>query len=226
MKRHNVLLNYFSAMHDALGPSNWWPGENPFEIAVGAILTQNTNWANVEKAIANLRSENLLTPAAMAVLNEDELAEHIRPAGFFRLKAARMGNFLRFLRHRAPSPEALHNPAMDFLRNLNMEDLRDDLLGVKGIGPETADCILLYALEYPSFVADAYTARLLHRHGHLPQDAPYNELRDFFMDTLPPDVETFNEYHALIVRVGKAWCKKRAPKCRECPLSSFLDQAP
>ncbi|MFW5487949.1 MAG: endonuclease III domain-containing protein [Desulfovibrio sp.] len=226
MQRHNLLLNYFSAMHDALGPSNWWPGDSPFEIAVGAVLTQNTNWGNVEKAMNNLRAEKLLTPAAMTTLTENELAERIRPAGFFRLKSARLGNLLRFLRCRAPSSEALSEPSLAFLREQDMDSLRDDLLNIKGIGPETADSILLYALEYPSFVADAYTARLLHRHGHLPPDAPYNELRDFFMDTLPPDVATFNEYHALIVRVGKTWCKKSSPKCGECPLSSFLDQMP
>lgn len=213
-------------MHDALGPSNWWPGDSPFEIATGAILTQNTNWTNVEKAIANLRDDALLTPAAMARLSEDELAERIRPAGFFRLKANRLNNFLRFLKERAPSPDALSVPDMDFLRTQDMDALRHDLLSVKGIGPETADCILLYALEYPSFVADAYTARLLHRHGHLPAEAPYDELRDFFMDAIPPDVLRFNEYHALIVRVGKNWCKKRAPKCDECPLRGFLDQLP
>jgi endonuclease-3 related protein len=216
VKRRGLLLAYYEAMAEALGPSRWWPGDTPFEIAIGAILTQNTAWPNVEKAIANLRTAGLLDAAALSELPVAKLEELIRPAGFFRIKAARVRNFLAFLDNAC---------AMDLerLRATDTDALRRSLLQVCGIGPETADSILLYALGHPTFVVDAYTRRILHRHMIVPEDVGYDELRDVFMDALPPDPGLFNEYHALIVRTGKTWCAKKAGKCRSCPLCRFLE---
>ncbi|WP_028576837.1 endonuclease III domain-containing protein [Desulfomicrobium escambiense] len=216
MKRRGLLLAYYDAMAAALGPSRWWPGDTPFEIALGAILTQNTAWSNVEKAIANLRAAGLLSARELRDLPVTELEELIRPAGFFRIKAVRLRNFLNFL-------EDACDLDLERLRDADTKALRDSLLRVSGIGPETADSILLYALGHPTFVVDAYTRRIFHRHMLVPEDVGYEELRDIFMDALPPDATLFNEFHALIVRTGKAWCAKKEGKCRTCPLSRFLD---
>jgi endonuclease III related protein len=209
-----LLLNLFSTMLDRLGPSHWWPGETPFEISVGAILTQNTNWRNVEKAIWNLKSEQLLAPERLYSIPQEQLAELIRPAGYFRIKASRLKAFLHFLRHECRFD-------MEQLRGRPDGQLRGMLLGVNGIGPETADSILLYALEKPSFVVDAYTRRILSRHGLVDEEIAYDALRGFFMDSLPSDVRLYNEYHALLVRVGKGWCGRKQGACHGCPLSSF-----
>jgi endonuclease-3 related protein len=215
MTRRDLLLGYYQAMLAELGPSHWWPGQTPFEIALGAILTQNTAWTNVEKALHNLRVRDLLTAPALQTLSAEDLAELIRPSGAFRVKAVRVGHFLAFLR-------ASCDLDMTGLRSRDMAGLRRDLLGVPGIGPETADSILLYALDMPSFVVDAYTRRILSRHGLVSEDIGYAELRAFFMDALPDDAELFNEFHALIVRTGKAWCAKKQGRCQSCPLSSQL----
>ncbi len=206
----------YGAMLDDLGPSHWWPGETPFEIAVGAILTQNTKWANVSKAIKNLKEAEVLEAKSMYRLSMEELAELIRPAGYFRLKAKRLHHFLAFLRSSCRFD-------MDLLPAKGLGALRSTLLGVNGIGPETADSILLYALKKPSFVVDAYTARICQRHGLVPEDVSYEELRDFFMDVLTPDIRLFNEFHALFVRVGAGWCKKSKTLCATCPLKSFME---
>ncbi len=206
----------YGAMLDHLGPSHWWPGETRFEIAVGAILTQNTNWGNVSKAIRNLKEASVLDAKSMYALNQEELAELIRPAGYFRLKAKRLHHFLTFLR-------ASCGFDMEELLDRELDDLRCALLEVNGIGPETADSILLYALDKPSFVVDAYTARMMQRHGLVPEDIMYPELREFFMDVLSPDIRLFNEFHALIVRVGAGWCKKKQPQCTSCPLGEFME---
>jgi len=216
MNRVNLLLNMYGSMLEALGPSCWWPGETPFEVAVGAILTQNTNWRNVEKAINNLRRAQVLTAQKLYGLPEENLAELIRPAGFFRLKAARLKHFLEFLKDEC-------DLELSALASQDLETLRPKLLNVKGIGPETADSILLYALNMPSFVVDAYTGRVLNRHCLIPEDAPYEEIRSFFMDVLDPDTELYNEYHALLVRVGKNWCKTKKPLCGQCPLNTYLE---
>lgn len=216
MKRHALLTRYYEAMLAELGPSRWWPGRTPFEVALGAILTQNTAWANVEKAVHNLLEQGLLDPLALQRLPDEELSALIRPAGAFRVKTVRVRNFLRFLHESCDSDMAR-------LRERDVDALRGDLLRVSGIGPETADSILLYALDLPSFVVDAYTRRILTRHGLVSEDIGYEELRQFFMDALPPDVPLFNEYHALIVRTGKGWCAKKSGKCQSCPLACFLE---
>ncbi|MEW5774112.1 MAG: endonuclease III domain-containing protein [Thermodesulfobacteriota bacterium] len=217
MNRRSLLYAMYDAMLEALGPSHWWPGETPFEVAVGAILTQNTNWGNTARAIANLRAAGVLEPAALDALPDSRLAELIRPAGYFRLKAARLKNFLRFLRNEA-------GLSLAALNGKGLATLRPKLLEVKGVGPETADSILLYALGKPTFVVDAYTRRILSRHAMIAEDAGYDEMRDLFMDALDPDPALFNEYHALLVRVGKDFCRPKAPRCPACPLASFLER--
>jgi len=219
MTRQTLLLNYYNAMLAELGPSRWWPGETPFEIALGAILTQNTAWANVEKALQGLRARGLLSAPALAALPEGELAELIRPAGAFRVKAGRVRNFLAFLRRSCGLD-------LDRLRDADPYRLRRDLLAVSGIGPETADSILLYALDMPTFVVDAYTHRIFNRHLLVPEDVGYEELREFFMDALPADSRLFDEFHALIVRTGKGWCDRKAGKCPSCPLAHLLREPP
>ncbi|WP_420842848.1 endonuclease III domain-containing protein [Desulfovibrio mangrovi] len=216
MSRADLLLNMYQSMLDRLGPSHWWPGETPFEVAVGAILTQNTNWGNVERAIANITASGSLSPHAMLALPDAELAELIRPSGYYNMKAKRLKAFLLWLQECCESD-------ITRLGNLDAESARKALLSVKGIGPETADSIALYAASLPTFVVDAYTLRIFSRHGLVPEDTDYHTLRDFFMDVLPHDVALFNEFHALIVRVGKEWCRKGSPRCEECPLGSFLE---
>lgn len=223
MKRRETLFTYYRAMSAGLGPSGWWPGQTPFEIALGAILTQNTAWSNVEKALHNLRQAGLLDPGALSRLAEEDLAELIRPSGFFRIKAARVRNFLQFLDGDGDGDGA-GGPGLETLQGRSLEELRPALLGISGIGPETADSILLYALGLPSFVVDAYTRRIFSRHGLIPEGMGYEDLRAFFMDALPHDAPLYNEYHALIVRTGKGWCAKREGKCRQCPLAPLLER--
>ncbi len=202
-------------MLDHFGPQRWWPGDSPFEIAVGAILTQNTNWQNVARAIENLKRERLLEPHAIDRLALDELAEHIRPAGYFRLKAKRLKNFVRWLVER-------FDGNMQSLADCSVGALREDLLSVNGIGPETADSILLYAVGKPTFVVDAYTHRIAVRHGWIEPEAGYDDLKEYFESRLPNDVATLNEMHALLVEVGKQFCRPREARCDACPLKPFL----
>lgn len=215
MSRSAAINGMYHAMLDALGPSRWWPGDTPFEIAVGAILTQNTNWGNVEKAIAALKARDLLTAPAMYALDTAELAELIRPAGYYNVKAVRLRNFLDFLKDEAEFE-------IGSLKVHALDELRARLLAISGIGPETADSILLYALDMPTFVVDAYTHRMMRRHGLVHDDVDYHELQALFVDALPEDVALYNEYHALIVRTGKEWCRKKAGLCEACPLQPFL----
>lgn len=195
------------------GPQHWWPGETPLEITVGAVLTQNTNWHNVEKAIANLKEYGLLSLPALTEIPTEILAEHIKPAGYFNLKAKRLKNLCT----------AIGQDDADLTRFFakDLDTLRHDLLAVKGIGPETADAIILYAAAKPIFVIDAYTHRILLRHDLIWEECDYHEMQDLFMTTLPEEAALYNEYHALLVRVGKEFCLKRAPKCSECPLAGL-----
>lgn len=207
-------------MLDQLGPSGWWPGQTPFEIAVGAILTQNTNWSNVTKAVGNLAEVGALEPASLRVLPLERLEELIRPSGYYRMKARKLHAFLDFLEEECGGAA---DAALSGLQGLDWRELRPRLLGVKGIGPETADSILCYALGQPVFVVDAYTARICSRHGLIPEEVVYDELQALFMDKLEPDAALCNEFHALLVRVGHGWCAKQKQRCRGCPLESFLE---
>ncbi|MFU2209585.1 endonuclease III domain-containing protein [Solidesulfovibrio sp. C21] len=215
MKRRELFLAMHRAMLDALGPSGWWPADSAFEMAVGAILTQNTNWANVVRAIDNLKAAGRFSAEALYALPADELAELIKPAGYFRVKAARLRNLLALIVQELGGD--ITTLAAD-----GLDAARERLLMVKGVGPETADSILLYGLSLPSFVVDAYTARICNRHALAPEDAGYEELRELFMDALPEDTALYNEFHALLVRVGNGWCRPRAPRCDTCPLGAFL----
>ena len=210
-----VLLDMFWRLFDHFGPQYWWPGQTPFEIAVGAILTQNTNWQNVEKAICNLKKHKLLEPRAILELPPSLLAELIRPAGYYNIKAKRVKCFVKFL-------EDVFQGSMELMAEAETAELRRMLLEIHGIGPETADSILLYALEKPVFVVDAYTVRALSHHELIdPESADYHDIQELFMNNLPVDTCLFNEYHALFVRLGKDFCKKRRPVCQKCPLENF-----
>ncbi|MHC4567070.1 MAG: endonuclease III domain-containing protein [Planctomycetota bacterium] len=205
-----TLTEIYQLLHDAFGSQNWWPGETRLEIIVGAILTQNTNWRNVEKAIVNLKSAACLDAEVLHGVGAAQLAELIRPAGYYNIKAKRLRNFMDWL---------FDNYGGDVagLEGVDTEQLREELLAIKGVGCETADSILLYALDRPVFVVDAYTARIAVRHGLIEPGADYEQLRQLFESNLPEDVGLFNEYHALLVRAGKEFCKSKA-RCDGCPL--------
>ena len=211
------LDEYFNSLFTKLGPQHWWPGKSPFEIIVGAILTQSTSWRNVEMALTNLRGEGLLTPGAIEELHIRRLQALIRSAGYWRQKARALKSFVRFLREE-------YRGSLDRMFDTPTIVLREKLLGIFGIGPETADSILLYAGQHGVFVVDAYTKRILVRHGWANEKAKYDEIRWQFERRFPGDVKTFNEFHALIVAAGKTWCRKHDPKCSECPLGRYLEE--
>jgi endonuclease-3 related protein len=206
------LQEIYSLMSERFGPQHWWPGDTPFEIMVGAVLTQNTNWKNVEKAITNLKTAGVLSFAAMSPLPKEELAEYIRPAGYYNLKTGRLHNLFSMI-------ERQWDGDLDFLLAQPVALLREQLLSVKGVGPETADSIVLYAAGQPLFVVDTYTHRILSRHEIIPEEYDYFQIQELLMDSLEEDAVLFNEYHALLVQVGKTFCKKSKPKCAACPLS-------
>ena len=207
----NTLKKIYKKLFTAFGPQHWWPGDTPFEVIVGAILTQNTAWKNVEKAIHNLKKAKVLQPKKMHDLSERELAKLIRPAGYFNIKAKRLKHFLNYLFDR-------YGGRLDRMFRKRTDALRRELLSVNGIGPETADSILLYAGNHPVFVVDAYTKRIFSRHQIIKEDTDYHDIQKLFVDNLPHDVKIFNEYHALIVSIGKDFCRNRKPLCSRCPL--------
>lgn len=225
-RRRVVLEDMYAAMFAHLGSSDWWPAKSPFEVALGAILTQNTAWTNVEKALTLLEAATGLVPDAVAALVQGELEEAIRPSGFFRQKSKKICNFIELLDRYGGLGHGEADASLVCFAPFDVAFLREEFLGVSGIGPETADSILLYALNRPVFVVDAYTKRMFHRHGLVAETTTYAELQEFFMDALPEDAALFNEYHALIVRTGKDFCRKTKPRCGDCPLRSFLDYAP
>ncbi len=204
------LQQLFDRLLAAYGPQHWWPGDTPFEIMVGAILTQNTAWGNVEKAIANLKDNQALDPSTLVETPHDRLAAWLKPSGYFNIKATRLRNFCRWY---------LAQGGFEALADWPTAELRHGLLSVKGVGPETADDMLLYAFERPVFVIDAYTRRLFSRLGLLDGEAGYETLRHQVETALPADVALFNEFHALIVRHAKEACRKR-PLCEACPLAA------
>ncbi|MBN1353940.1 MAG: endonuclease III domain-containing protein [Candidatus Omnitrophica bacterium] len=214
MKNREIILDIYKKLYAHFGPQHWWPAKSSFEVMVGAILTQNAAWSNVEKAIHNLKKKKLLSPERMRVTPLSRLAGLVRPSGFYNEKARKLKTFVRFLKR-------LSGGDIKKLQKYSMPELRERLLGVKGIGEETADSILLYAVHKPVFVVDAYTKRIFSRHGLMVKDASYSSAQAFFMDNMPKQEKLFNEYHALIVETGKKYCKKRKPKCNLCPLSGL-----
>jgi endonuclease-3 related protein len=205
------ISDVYERLFAAYGPQHWWPGDSPFEVIVGAILTQGTAWTNVERALGNLRAAGALSPAALCGMDVEEIAALVRPSGFFNAKARKLKAFLDVLFGR-------FDGHLHCLLRLEMDELRGLLLNTHGIGPETADSIVLYAAGQPSFVIDAYTRRVFSRLGLLPGRDVYGPWRAMFMQALPADAGMFNEYHALIVRLGKNVCRKREPLCGECAL--------
>ena len=209
------LQDIFRLLDDFYGPLYWWPAEDRFEVIVGAVLTQNTNWKNVEKSLDTLKRADLLNFQALLNLTDTELAGLIRSSGYYNLKARRLKNLLEMF-HRD------YGGDLDLFFSDETNVARQALLEVKGIGPETADSILLYGGEHPVFVVDAYTYRLLSRHNLVPETTDYQSMQDLFMDNLVHDPVMFNQYHALIVRTAKQFCQKRAPLCEHCPLGPLL----
>ncbi len=216
--KHDILQEGFDRLLARFGPRHWWPGETPFEVMVGAILTQNTNWKNVERAIANLKRERVLAPEKMLALPPETLAELIRPAGYYRVKTGRLRSFLTYF------VDTSDGSATQMAAR-SLEELRPELLAVKGIGPETADSILLYALDKATFVIDAYTKRILLRHSLCSEEDGYYELQELMTDGLPCDIPLYNEYHALIVECAKEHCRTK-PRCDGCPLAGWNDCMP
>ena len=212
-KTAEALTVIYNRLFDRYGPQHWWPGETPFEVIIGAILTQSTAWTNVEKAIANLKDADLLDPISLDEIATEKLAALIRPSGYYNAKAAKLKAF----------DERLHDEyggSLDKLFALDTGDLRKELLSIHGIGPETADSILLYAAHRPVFVIDAYTKRIIGRLGLAPTSESYEAFQQLFMDRLPHDEGMFNEYHALLVRHGKDICRK-TPRCEGCCLAGL-----
>lgn len=207
------ILDLYDRLYAAYGPQHWWPGDSAFEVVAGAILTQSAAWTNVERALGNLKAAGALSPEGIDELPEAELARLIRPSGYYNAKARKLKAFVGLLdrEYGGDLARMLRSPP---------EELREALLRTHGIGPETADSILLYAAGQPVFVIDAYTRRIFSRLGFVPERDAYDGWQRLFVESLPLDVRLFNEYHALIVRHGKDACRKH-PACRECPLSSI-----
>ena len=218
--RATDLRRAYALMRARYGHLHWWPGETPFEVCVGAILTQNTSWSNVERAIANLKAADVLEPRRLYALPERRLATLLRPAGYFNVKTRRLRAFLRELveGYDAALPAWFAGPT---------SAVRARLLAVKGIGPETADSMLLYAGGHASFVVDAYTRRIFHRHGWCAPEASYDHLQQLCVANLnhrptPRRLDYWQDYHAQLVMVGKDFCRPRRPDCAHCPLQPLL----
>jgi len=207
------LIDIYEVLLDHYGRQGWWPGAGGFETMVGAVLTQNTNWQNVEKALGNLKRHRRLTPETIDSMETTELAQFIRPAGYFNIKARRLKNLVRWFRQE-------YDGSLEALEGCSVDQLREQLLQINGIGPETADSIILYAVGKPTFVVDSYTCRVLVRHGFINGECGYEEVKEFCESRLPAEAGLFNEFHALLVQVGKYHCKVRAD-CTNCPLEQF-----
>jgi endonuclease-3 related protein len=210
---NQALLEIYHRLFARYGPQHWWPAETPFEVIVGAILTQSTAWGNVEKAIDNLKAAKALSPQALDSLPIDNLSRLVYPSGYYNAKALKLKSFVYWLGQS-------YGHSLDRLFAEDIDRLRQGLLSVSGIGPETADSIILYAAGKPVFVIDAYTRRIFTRIGKAPNSNNYQGFQSLFMDNLPHDVRLFNEYHALLVRLGKDVCRRR-PLCQQCCLNDL-----
>ncbi|MCJ7686155.1 MAG: endonuclease III domain-containing protein [Desulfobacteraceae bacterium] len=207
------LMEMFDLLLAHFGPQNWWPAKTELEVMIGAILTQNTNWTNVEKAISNLKNKDLVSLDSLVSLSVEDLAKVIQPAGYYNIKAKRLKNLINFIFDQ-------YDGDLAGLLQEETDRLREGLLSVNGVGPETADSIILYAAKRPLFVVDAYTHRILNRHAMVGEDVTYYDLQGLFMDHLLEDAPLFNEFHALIVLAGKNYCRKN-PRCEDCPLNQW-----
>ncbi len=217
MSKHTtrgLLMDYYHTMRSHFGFRNWWPADSPFEVCVGAILTQNTAWKNVVRAIDNLKAASSLNPQSIYAMTHDQLAGLIRPAGYFNVKAKRLKNLIAHIVEE-------HGSDLDAMLTQRVGALHAALLTVNGVGYETADSIILYAAGKPVFVVDAYTKRVLVRHGFLPPDADYSTMQELFHKHIPRDAELYNDFHAQFVAVGHHFCKRK-PLCDACPLGGFL----
>ena len=210
MSTHQRIREFYSVLYEAYGSQGWWPGEDTLEIILGAILTQNTSWKNAKKAIDNLKREGLISVEGLRLISLDELAQLIRPSGYYNQKAVKVKNFIGFLVEE-------YGGDLGKMLSEDTKRFRSKLLRIRGIGPETADSILLYAAKRPVFVVDTYTYRILLRHNLIGEETTYEEIQNLFMDSLPQDTGLFNEYHALLVKLGKERCRKK-PICKGCPL--------
>jgi endonuclease-3 related protein len=210
-----LLSRYYAALHERFGPQQWWPARTRLEVILGAILTQNTAWHNATLALCNLRQSGLLSWQGLRRAGLPALEACVRPAGFCRQKARTIHNFVDWL-------DRQHAGSLHRLLSLPVEELRRQLLNLRGLGEETVDAILLYAARRPLFVADAYTRRVLARHGHISAASDYHETQEFLHAHLPPLAPLYNEFHALLVEVGKKHCKPKSPRCAGCPLEEFL----
>jgi len=211
-------MEVYQRLYDHFGPRGWWPGETPLEVAVGAILTQNVAWRNVEKAIANLKERDLLSVEALAMVDQEELEQLIIPTRYYKTKARKVRTFINHLVTR-------HKGSLERLFEGKMEQVRQEVLGLWGIGPETADSILLYAGNLSTFVVDAYTRRIFNRLGIFPEDISYDGMRDYFMHHLPEDTYLYNEYHALIDGLGNRVCFANKPDCQACPVEDLCHRS-
>lgn len=214
MRAGTDLFSIYGVLYEKFGPQGWWPGDSDFEMIVGAILTQNTAWKNVERAIANLKKAAVLSLRKLDELSIKTLTKLIRPAGYFNVKAARLKTFTQWLKK-------VSRGNIQKLKSVPLSKLRTDLLNVHGIGPETADSILLYALEKKTFVVDTYTKRIFSRHGFFSEKSEYHNVKNLFEKSLPRSQKIYNEFHALIVKIGKDFCRKK-PLCFKCPLEEDL----
>ncbi len=208
-----LIRRIYDVLFNTFGPQGWWPGDTPLEVAIGAILTQNTAWRNVEKAINNLKKEGLLDIKRLLSLSLEDLKELIRPAGFYNQKAQRLKSFLLWLLEKGGCLTEI---------NESTAEIRRELLKIRGIGKETADSILLYAMDRPVFVVDAYTKRILSRHNIIEEKADYDIVQAMFVENLPRSVALYKEYHALLVKLGKDYCKSKNPLCETCPLKTVF----
>jgi len=213
-----VLMDIYDRLNTFFGDLHWWPGESALEMIVGAILTQNTAWRNVERTLSILKYKGLLSVDTLYRVQENILAENLRPAGYFRIKAQRLKALVAFF-------QEFYGGSLECMFAEDLSTLRNKLLTVKGVGEETADSILLYAGKKPIFVVDAYTRRILAGHKIIHDRASYSDIQTLFMSQLPEDVPLFNQYHALLVNTGKQFCR-RAPNCTDCLLSPLLEQLP
>lgn len=204
------LTDIYDILLRLYGAQQWWPGDTPFEIMTGAVLTQNTNWLNVSKAIGNIKRAGLLDPKEL-LMNRKKVAHLIKPSGFYRLKSKRLLALCDYFVTR-------YKADIKRMKRRNLKYLRHELLSINGIGMETADSILLYALDRPVFVVDAYTRRIFSRHGYFAYNDPYDKIRRLFEHNLPRKSEIYNELHALLVKLGRTKCKKNEPLCNTCPL--------